>query len=541
MSISYDELDGLGFLPQQINQILLLESHYREEDLLTLSPNVNVENIRKLNIVLKDKELSKSEKKELLTVISQNVDPNFLLGLNDSSYKSSFMQIVKNKHYYESSGVDFSEMLSYIYRNPKSLGFIYEFVDDCMTRKFNPFELLRDGFNQEQADFAFYLKEAELDFLIPEINKTIFKCYDDMKDIKKMIELKMDYAAIINLYSDVEINDIIKAFEEGYDIHSVIKQIPYSPNIVHLCKGLMKAEVDDDDIREILTKYTHEETECEVYKWKHLIKLEGEGYEIHKYFDKLPNCNQMDILEQLIDIGYEDEDLGYYLTELGEKLEKIDDRYRLSVGDVEKYIELLDEGYDITNLMQRDWHYEEINILIELAKIKDMDLQEILNKDFFEFEFDLFADCLRYGREDVFEAAVHCENPDSDAYENIRKIFAKDEKTGEFHDVVNLLYDKGNDAFMEFDECYEFDAYQKTELTEMVLERDITDEQLDVIRNNEIDSEKLRILGFMLEKRFDISHVMEKINELSDDNLRDIYSCMKMGFLLVLPEKMIER
>ena len=84
-------------------------------------------------------------------------------------------------------------------------------------------------------------------------------------------------------------------------------------------------------------------------------------------------------------------------------------------------------------------------------------------------------------------------------------------------------------------------VFQKTELTEMVLERDITDEQLDVIRNNEIDSEKLRILGFMLEKRFDISHVMEKINELSDDNLRDIYSCMKMGFLLVLPEKMIER
>lgn len=541
MSISYDELDNLGFLPQQINQILLLASHYEEADLLTLSNSVDVENIRKLNSILKDDSILTHEKKDLLKVLAVNVDPGFFMAFKDNSAKSNFMQIVRNRYYYEKSGVDFPEMLSYIVRNPKSIDFIYSFVDDCITNKLDPFSILRDGFSEEQADFAFYLKEAELDFLIPEINKTIFRCYDDMKDIKKMIDLKMDYTAIINLYSDIEINDIISAFEEGYDIHSVVKQLTYSPGMVHLCKELMKVEVEDDEIKEILTKYPYKEIKGEAAKWKRLIELEGQGYEVHKYFDKMPNCNQMDILEQLIDIGYEDEDIGYYLTELGEKVEKIDNRLRLSVGDVEKYIQLLDEGYDITNLVKNDWHYEEINILMKLAEIKDLEIQELLDKEFADFEFDLFADCLRYGREDVFEAAVNCENPDREAYENIRKIFENDEKTGQFHDVVNILYDKGNDAFFDFDYCYEFDSYQKFELTELILKRNLTDEQIDVIRSNDIDSEKISILGAMIEKGYDISSVMKKINDLSDDNLRDIYSCMKMGFMLVLPEKNIER
>ena len=58
---------------------------------------------------------------------------------------------------------------------------------------------------------------------------------------------------------------------------------------------------------------------------------------------------------------------------------------------------------------------------MKLAEIKDLEIQELLDKEFADFEFDLFADCLRYGREDVFEAAVNCENPDREAYENIRK------------------------------------------------------------------------------------------------------------------------
>ena len=63
--------------------------------------------------------------------------------------------------------------------------------------------------------------------LIPEINKTIFNCYDDMNDIKEMLKLKMNYAAIINLYNDIEISTIINNYKKGYDIHNILKDIPY--------------------------------------------------------------------------------------------------------------------------------------------------------------------------------------------------------------------------------------------------------------------------------------------------------------------------
>lgn len=542
MRLTYDELLEDGFSSQQINQILLLEKYYDDEFLQKIDVDIDVKNIRILNQILKQKEddLTDGEKEFLLDLVLQDIDPNLYVNLKTGRLRSYFTDIVTRRNLFDDHYVNFCQIMDYIKKNPDSLTFIMKFSFDCIDLKINPLDLLKDGFQENDAYFALKLYSAGLTELIPKINNEFTRSYNNMKHLKTMIENKMDYVDLINNYSDNQIKFIMDELKDGYDLYSILKGKSYI-NKMALCSKLMHAEVEEDEIDIILTKFEYTNTSICMDKWNRLIELEKEGYEVHKFFETLPTRNEMDLLEQLVDIGYEDIDVQYYINEIGEKLKNVRYSLRLSVGDVEKYIELLDEGYDITNLIKQGYEYEDLNVLIKLATIKDMDLQELIDKEFEAFEFRLFKNCLKYGREDVFEAVIHCQYPDEDAYDYIIDIFKADEEKGTFHDIVNLLFDKGNDAFFDYDESYEFNCYQKMELTSLVCNLELTDEQINLIRDNNIDSECMNILGNMLSRGYNITHVMEKIEELDEDNLRDIYSCMKMGFALVPQEKAIER
>lgn len=542
MKIDYDELIEQGFSPQQINQILILEKFFDKDiDILNqLDENIDVDNIRILNAMLRKKEYSYAEKKLFLKLISQNINPSIYEIIDKNNYYN-FEEIVSKKEKYDETNIDYYYVMKYIEKNPNNLSYLPELLELCIYKNIDPKFILVDGFSEEQLEFAFSLYDADLKELIPEINKTIFRCYDVMSDIKKMINLGMNYTAIINFYSDVEISTIIDAYEKGYDIHNVLKSIPYQEGNVKLCKKMMQIELDDNEIREILTKFEYSETQLHKNTWNKLIELEKEGYEIHKYFDTLPNINQMNILRQLIDIGYEDEDIYYYLEELGDNVKDVKVLLRMSVGDVEKYIELLDDGYNIKNIMENGWTYDNVNTLIKFATTKGIDAQILFNKQFEDFEFELINKCLNYGREDVVEALVECVYINEEIYDIIGEILENDERYNEFHDIVNLLYDSGCDTFCEFDLNYEFNVLQKLVLLKTIRDRKLNDEQIDIIRNNKIGAKSMSILCDILVEGYDIKPVMSKINILSDEDLLSIHSCMKLGFNLVLQEKNIER
>lgn len=538
MVLEYDKMMDEGYSVQQINQILSLKKYFTDEELSEINIDVDVQYIRALNLMLKQ---SGERDYAALEMVKNNINPNFSNYLLGSDYKE-LKAIFDKKQYYIDKGMNYSGLMEYLNNNINAISFMYSFLTSVESKDY-PYlhKFLIPNFTESKMKLAYELYKNEMESEIKNLSK-LNRDFDKIAWLKSLMKHGFDYVSLINNLTDLSIEKILIS-NNKHKIVEFLKECNYAEGDKKItpCHKMLEEKLDDDTISYILENYYWDNTTICGKTYSELIRYEKAGYKVHEFFESLPTINQMYFFEQLVDDGYEDEDINFYLQNFNDMLSDSKVTLRMSIGDAEKYIELFNEGYDISNIIKLGWEYEEINLLIKASKMFDWDLQELLNKDFKEFEFNLMDHCFNYGRADIIEALLHCEFPDSDSYENIIAILKNDKEKGERHNIINLLYDKGNDVFEDFDDSYEFDAYQKYELTLLIKEGKMTDESINILRDNKIDSSHFSLLALMINEGFDVSHLLKRIDKLTNDDLRTACKYMKLGFSLVIDENNIEK
>lgn len=538
MVLEYDKMVDEGYSIQQINQILSLRKYFTDDELSEINIDVDVKHIRSLNAMLRE---TGEKDYAALRMVINNLDPNIANYLLKAEF-NELKAIFDKKQYYIDHGLNYRGLMNYFEKNVNAIKFMYTFLCNIDSADY-PYlhKFLIPDFTAGKMNLAYALYKNGMEAEIENLSK-LNRDFDHPKWLQSLIKHKFDYVSLINNLSDLSIEKLLIS-DQKYKIVELLKECDYTEcdKKITPCHKMLEEKLDHDVISYILDNYYWDNTTTCGKIYSELIRYEKAGYKVHDFFESLPSLNQMYFFEQLVDDGYEDEDIIFYLQNFNDMLLDSEVTLRMSIGDAEKYIELFNEGYDIANVIKHGWEYEEINLLIKAAEMFDWDLQELLNKDFKEFEFNLIDHCFNYRRPDIVEALLHCEFPDLDSYENIIAILKKDKETGEHHNIINLLFDKGNDIFEDYDNAYEFDAYQKYELTLLIKDNKIDEEKLDIIRDNKIDSSHFSLLALMISQGYEVGSLLKRIDKLTNDDLRTACKYMKLGFSLVINEDNIEK
>lgn len=528
MSLNYEDLLNEGFSSQQVNQLLLLKDKIDYNLLSKINKEISVEYLRKANSILKNN--TKIDKILLSKILISDFDPDLYHLLYSKKYPYESYKLLDKQQYFKDNGVKFNDIINFIKESPDSLEFLNDFIESCIDEHKDPFLIIKKGFNEKQSLYALRLSINRLDKYIDDIPK-LNNFFMNFEVFKSMINLNMDYIYLINNYDYDKILALVEAEEKSLGTFSLLKDKEYD---IYTFLDMVDEGLDKNLVDEILTKLDIDNYDP---VFSDIIDIEFDGYKIHNYFDTVPNKYGIKIYKELVDLGYEDHNLKYYLDIIYNSYKDLtNNNFNITNELIQKYIELIDSKKDINSLNLYKYSYEEINTLFDTANILNINEKDFFKNNFPDYTIKLLNTAIEYNRIDILDALIHCKLS-SNVCSDIKKILENDNNNSTYHNIINLLYDKGNDIFMDYNPDYEFNNSQKYTLTYLILNKGLTDKEINIIRDNTIDYSCMYVLGDMISDGYNIDHILAKIKDLSSYDLKSIYDCMQRGFSVILDKE----
>lgn len=550
----YEDLQESGFSPQQINQISILETHYFEVDAILqyISPDIDVEYIRNINEIFKrnDDEVSEYDTQFMMKMLKSNLDPNLYLDKDypeeiKSALEEVIVDIISYTHLEKTNYINLINKIKQ-FSNEEEASWLLDATRDVL-KKMPTVDLdliFREGFNERQIYYATFLLTRDCSDVIKDIPriKDVEDYYFDIPNIKHIIETKMDFADICNSYDPENIRRMLAAYERGIIVNDYLLNKPYSNNVL-LCEKLLLmnsgGELGDEIIEKCLTlgwEYSTKKDDV----WTSIIVLTHSGFDLKEYFTEFPDNFGIKLFEILIEEGCIENEIKRYVS-LFEKNNDFAKCTHLEKEDILAIINLYENDYDISKVIEMGLTKKDIDNLLDISIKCDLDFEGLLCIGFSQTELELLDACVKYDRYDIVNAVINVEYPTKKAYKNIINILEEDNKNGTKHKISNLLFDKGNDVFESYDSEYEFTEEQKELLADAMLNGDINEKNVDVIRNNNIMTEKMEALISLMSEGLDVTVIVEKIDDLWVDDIETLGDCLRLGFKLSVDDKTITK
>lgn len=551
----YEELQENGYSIQQINQISILETNYFELEAILkyVNQETDAENIRKLNEIFKTfgSDIRENDVEFMMTMLKYNLNPALYYDKEYEDYAKETLQDIilrmRGADYeLKEACIRLIEKVKSVFNDERN-----ELINDTVTGilpellKIDLDKIFLPGFDQEQIKYAASLYRYNFKHLIPEISKIKdFRNFMYNGDaMRKIVKYDLDFASICNSYNPINTNHMLKAYEEDdIDVNPFLLNKPYSNNVL-LCIKLLHMDRDgllNSDAVEKCLKFEWQYDTKDDEAWTSIAQLASAGFELEKYFDEFPGNFGIKLFETLVEAGYIDSEIQKFIKLFSKdrSLKTID---KLDEEDILCIINLYENDYDVSKLIINEFKKNIIDMLLDISIKCDLDFEVLVCKDYRDSEIMLIEDCIENERFDVIPAIVAARYPADGAYELLADIMDHDTATGEHHNIINLLYEKGNDVFNGFDECYEFSTSQKYMLAWAMVRDGINDKNIDAIRYTNIDDAKMRALVWSIEKGYDVSEIVKKIDTLEVDDIMTLGKCLELGFSLSADEKDLNR
>lgn len=251
------------------------------------------------------------------------------------------------------------------------------------------------------------------------------------------------------------------------------------------------------------------------------------GRNVDKFLDRSSTIFKFNYVCEMMKRGYDEEKIELYLKKYPF------DRYRISKDNIPGYLNLIENNIDPEEFMQREKSFDYVENFLNVYQIANNKDKEVLlkqNANYERFELELMNVAYACGREDVVSALINCELSDINAYENIGIILKSDIKNKTRHNIINLLFDKGNDVLSTFDKEYEFNRDQKKILSRLMIDKFIDDKNINLIRNNQICSVNMKILANLIKEGFDVSFAIKQAERLNGYDFEAVCKCIELGF-----------
>lgn len=534
----YESLVDMGFDSRQINQLEKLSEYIPVSRMMSiLDFTIDVDYLRNANYIL-NKNHDPTTVNYMQSLLISNIDPGIypvdLFNTADIKKQDFVHFVIRETINKKNSGDNINYDLGKFIQDIEKCNLTdFKILNDYVINN-NPYSVFSPEFNNEQIKFADtlykngcfqYIKSIPEFSRFPDLNKNVYSYID---------ENNMDFVGLVNNYSDNDITSIAYLRSEDIDVDKFLRDKD-NPKQVYLCASLIKLNYDEKIINEILKnahfKYFYEKTKLDVVE--KYVDLKLQYPDVDDLFEKFPSEDYLMISKLMLDNDYSHSDIKNFYEYITSYYHFSEDLSFLDEKTILKYLELSKENYDISNFISKKLQSSDIDILIKSADKFNIDLDAIFDRKFEKYEIDLMKYCENVDRNDIWEALIQVTKPDKEAYNYIYDILFRDEKYKTHHDIVNLLYDKGNDTFQDFDDGYEFNCRQKRELAEIIYDEILDDKQIDVIRDNQIDSEFMYELAEMASKNYDISGILKKIDILMPSDLDIIKRCFELGFNVI--------
>lgn len=347
-----------------------------------------------------------------------------------------------------------------------------------------------------------------------------FICEILVDDLKNGIDISLYYRPEFNRHQLYAARDLVeKGMPELVDVILPIKETGVVFNDTTYYNRAKKVGLD---LIELLNKTKDSDIT------KKVINLKEKGIDITKHLDKIKTYSDCTFYTSAVKNGLSETEI---LDVINLGIKDID------YDDLDKYMQLYKDGIDIQPFIENNCSTYYLSLVLPLAN--KINLYELADKE--EFVINAIYNFIEHNREDLIDIVLNLNEPDEDTFYFISKILEEDEKYGRHHKIINLFYDKGADALEDYDYCFEFDAEQKRALSYAILTGILNDENIDLIRDNTIDPDKMSLLAEIISNGNDVSILLSKIDELSEDEIQAAGICLNCGFKLVLDEKIVER
>lgn len=250
------------------------------------------------------------------------------------------------------------------------------------------------------------------------------------------------------------------------------------------------------------------------------------GFHIDKYLNKQSSINKYNYVLEMMKRGYTSERIFEYLEKY--PLNK----YRIPKERIAAYLDLIEHNIDPDPFLQCGKSPTFVKQAISIMELMDekekkhfIDKIHKCNED----KLLLMKTAADKDRMDVLKALIYCENLNESVCFSLECLLDYDKKYECHHDIINILYDKGNDAFKTFEQEYEFSTAQKSTLLDAIIARKISDENIDIIRNNRICANNMQLLIDLIAQDLDISFPLKYAETLGSKDLSSICNCIKLG------------
>lgn len=556
----YMQLQEDGFSSQQISQISILEKHYFEVSTILeyITPKTDVNYIRNLNEIFKkfDDDLSEYNTQILMQMISVNIDPMLFLDKEYNDEKDYALGLIM-KHmirHNDKYTFNYTGLISKI-KEMDTEESVYRAVEAILKEfpNIEPTEVIKDGFTERDVEYAVFLAKHGCKELIDEIPKLNEYYWDSGKYIPKILEYNFPFVDMINSYTHDSLVQVIDVYEkENLNLNEYLLNKPYSNNVL-LCRHLLSTNppLKDETIETCLSlnwKYDINDYGT----WNTIITFTEIGFNLNEYFTHFPGEFGISLFEALIEENctenqikkyiklFEEENKDGFTTDyrLGTKHYSLGAFNILNKEDILCLLNLYDNNYDISNAIKNKLRKTDIDMLLDISIKCDLDFEELLLKEHYEdCELLILENCVENNRYDVAEAIIKSNKHDGEAYENIIQLMDYNSATDTRHNIINLLFDKGNDVFGGYDAMYEFSCEQKAILSNAMLEEAINDKNIDVLRDNSIEAYKMYELVGLMAEGVDVCEIVKKIEDLDVDDIKMLGNCIKLGFSIKAEEE----
>lgn len=550
-SEQYENLLNEKFTTQQINQISMMEQHGFDLDVILefVDSNTNIELMRHFNEIYKKlSSIDDVDTEWMFNMLKQNIDPYLLFDDEyDYSFKSCLKDIISDMAKRDFVDREIYEKLIdnvKIYKNEEDFIFLINVISSIL-RRIDDADInliFRSNFTPQQVEYADYLDRNDYKQLIPEIHKIKSPsnfCYNKSQ-IDSIIKHNMPFADICNSYEQDSIDFMIRGYERyKINVNDYLLNKPYSNNVL-LCLELLRIDKIEPLNEGVLEKCLNLKWEYNWQDkpiWNSIIELENAGFDLNSYFSKFPDEFGIKLFETLIKEGCIENEIKRYIKLFEDNVGDFKRLEKFREEDIFAIINLYENYYDVSKVIENRLRKIDIDTILDISVKCDMDFEDLLFRDYLEYELDMLQICVENNRYDVAEALIHVNRPNQAAYENIIELMEHDISAGTHHKIINLLFDKGNDVFCSFEANYEFSEEQKEILSEGMLAEKINDETIDVIRFCNMDEGAMEMLIDLIGEGLDITEIVKQIDTLTSDDIETLAQCLRLGYKIVAPEK----
>ena len=545
---TYRDLLDIGFDMQQINQIEKIAINFEnleegiEYVLKFVTPSCDIKYLREVGSIFKELHsfLDDNEVNLIMNLLKINNSPhlfvdNFIGTDNYSKDKSKALalvleDIVKYGDIKKISDGSYSlfETLNAI-KECKAKDGLSEVIQKTNNlKRFSPLDVIRKEFNEEQLNCSLQYCTYGYKEFVDDIFK-LNRIYDAMGMIFEIKDLNLPFVDLINNYDDSQIAHIIKYAKKNHNVLPYLLNKPYKDKI-DLCAFLLSNfTLLDSEIESCLEKLPYQYHDYERDAWEVLVRGTAIGINFTDYFSMVPTKKTLELVEFFHLEGYKTEEIKMF-SDIYQKNKNY--FAETTHEDFSSIIKLLLDGYDISNIIKNCFNKEDIKLAFKIAEKYSLDAQYIFD-NIKPKQLSLINKLDSYNREDLAIPLLNCKKMNLMCIDRIEYLLSSDCENGERHNVINLLFDKGNDVFNNFDECYEFSAAQKTLLIDSIMLKIFDDKSINLIRDCSVAEEKIKELSLIKHKGYDISGIIPKISELSAEQIRKLGECLGMGFDLV--------